>query len=110
MNMSAKMPRKSEAFCIKRTREGPVLTGNLTALTNMYANVCSVNFHVLFSHVLFLESRGIKRAKLKGTNGAKFAVFFSQIFTDFRFSWELQHFGSADFRRKPQGTRPESCP
>ena len=39
-----------------------------------------------------------------GTNGAKFAVFrrFSLIFVDFRFSWEIQHFGSADFRRKPQ--------
>ena len=33
--------------------------------------------------------------------------FFSQIspiFADFRFSWELQHFGGADFRRKPQET------
>ena len=29
---------------------------------------------------------------------------FSQIFADFRFSWELQHFGGADFRRKPQET------
>ena len=27
---------------------------------------------------------------------------FSLIFADFRFSWELQHFGGADFRRKPQ--------
>ena len=38
----------------------------------------------------FLEggSRGIKRDKLNGTNGAKFAVFrrFSLIFADFRFS------------------------
>ena len=50
------------------------------------------------------NSGGIKRDKLKGTNGAKFAVFrrFWLIFADFRFSWELQHFGSADFRRKPQ--------
>ena len=30
--------------------------------------------------------------------------WFSQIFADFRFSWELQHFGGADFRRKPQET------
>ena len=29
---------------------------------------------------------------------------FSLIFADFRFSWELQHFGGADFRRKPQET------
>ena len=29
---------------------------------------------------------------------------FSQIFADFRFSWELQHFGGTDFRRKPQET------
>ena len=48
--------------------------------------------------------RGIKRDKLKGTNGAEFAVFrrFSLIFADFRFSWELQLFRGADFRRKPQ--------
>ena len=49
-------------------------------------------------------SRGITRDKLNGTNRAEFAVF-SQIFADFadfRFSWELQHFGGADFRRKPQ--------
>ena len=51
-------------------------------------------------------SRGIKRDKLNGTNGTEFAVFrrFSLIFADFRFSWELQHFGGADFRRKPQET------
>ena len=51
-------------------------------------------------------SSGIKRDKLNGTNGPKFAVFrrFSLIFADFRFSWELQHFGGADFRRKPQET------
>ena len=66
-----------------------------------------------------VSSQGIKRDKLKGTNGAKFAVFFrrfSLIFADFRFSWESQHFGRADnrrswesqhlgradFRRKPQ--------
>ena len=30
--------------------------------------------------------------------------FFSQIFADFRFSWKLQHFGDAGFRRKPQET------
>ena len=29
---------------------------------------------------------------------------FSQIFVDFRFSWELQHFGGAECRRKPQET------
>ena len=29
---------------------------------------------------------------------------FSLIFADFRFSWESQHFGGADFRRKPQKT------
>ena len=29
---------------------------------------------------------------------------FSLIFADFRFSCELQHFGSAEFRRKPQET------
>ena len=43
----------------------------------------------------FGMSRGIKRDKLN----------VSQIFADFadfRFSWELQHFGGADFRRKPQ--------
>ena len=51
-----------------------------------------------------LISRGIRRDKLNGTNGADFAVFrrFSLTFADFRFSWELQHFGGADFRRKPQ--------
>ena len=50
-----------------------------------------------------LVSRGIKRDKLKATNGAEFAASrrFSLIFADFRFSWELQHFGGADFRRKP---------
>ena len=37
------------------------------------------------------ESRGNKRDKLNGTNGAKFAVFrrFSLIFADFRVPWEL---------------------
>ena len=48
-------------------------------------------------------SRGIKRDKLNGTNGAEFAVF-SQIFADLCFSWGLQHFGGADFRRRPQET------
>ena len=54
----------------------------------------------------FNLSRGIKRDKLHGTNGAEFAVFrrFLQIFADFHFSWKLQHFGGADFRRKPQET------
>ena len=34
-----------------------------------------------------------------------FSLILSQIFADFRFSWELQHFGkNADFRRKPQET------
>ena len=49
-----------------------------------------------------------RRTKRKGTNGAKFAVFFrrfSLIFADFRFSWEFRHFGVADFRRKPQETK-----
>ena len=46
-------------------------------------------------------SRGNRRDKLKGTNGANFAVFW---FADFRFSWELQHFRGAEFRRKPQET------
>ena len=48
----------------------------------------------------------MKRDKLKGTNGAQSAVFrrFSLIFANFRFSWELQHLGSADFRRKLQET------
>ena len=52
------------------------------------------------------RSSGIKRDKLNGTNGAEFAVFrrFLPIFTDFRFSWKLQHFGGADFRRKLQET------
>ena len=55
---------------------------------------------------LRLLSRGNKRDKLKGTNGAEFAVFrrFSLMIADFRFSWELQHFRGADFRRKPQQT------
>ena len=59
-----------------------------------------------FSILKNLNSRGIKRDKLNGTNQAEFAVFrrFSLIFADFRFSWELQHFGGADFRRKPQET------
>ena len=52
------------------------------------------------------ESRGTKRDKLNGTNRAEFAVFrrISLTFADFRFSWEVQHFGGADFRRKPQET------
>ena len=50
------------------------------------------------------NSRATKRDKLNGTNRAEFAVFrrFSLIFADFRFSWELSHFGGADLRRKPQ--------
>ena len=50
--------------------------------------------------------QGELKGKLNGTNQAEFAVFrrFSLIFADFRFPWELQHFGGADFRRKPQET------
>ena len=46
-----------------------------------------------------ISSRGTKRNKLNGANGAEFAVFhrFSLILADFPFSWELQHFGGADF-------------
>ena len=53
-----------------------------------------------------LLSRGIKRDKLQGTNGAKFALLrrFSLIFADYRFSQEFQYFGGADFRRKPQNS------
>ena len=59
-----------------------------------------------FDSCLTPKSRGSKRDNLHGTNGAEFAVlfylfFFLQIFV---FSWELQHFGGADFRRKPQET------
>ena len=50
------------------------------------------------------HSRGLKRDKLHGTNRAEFQVLrrFLQIF---RFSWEFQHVGGADFAencRKPQ--------
>ena len=38
----------------------------------------------------------IKRDKPKGTNGAKFAVLFAD-FADFRFSWNVQQLGGADF-------------
>ena len=53
------------------------------------------------------EAENFKRDCLffKIRDGAKFAVFFrrfSQIFADFRFSWELQYFGGRDFCRKPQ--------
>ena len=50
------------------------------------------------------KSGGIKRDKLKGINGAKFAVF---IFADFRFSWnysmsEVQVFAEIlRFSQKP---------
>ena len=33
-----------------------------------------------------------------------FSSRLSLIFSDFRFSWELQHIGGVDFRRKPQDT------
>ena len=61
----------------------------------------SLNFapppHLRFPNIwVSIQSRGIKRDKQNGTNGAKVAVFFffffrrfSQIFADFRFSWEL---------------------
>ena len=51
-----------------------------------------------FLKVCHSESSGNKRAKLKGTNGGKFAVLprFLLIFADFRVSWELQHFTGAD--------------
>ena len=51
------------------------------------------------------------RDKLNGTNRAEFAAFrrFSLIFADFRFSWELQHFGGADFRGKPQETAEKTA-
>ena len=50
--------------------------------------------------------KGNRRDKLNGTNRAEFAVFHrsSLILTDFRFSWKAQHFGGADFCRKPQET------
>ena len=50
-------------------------------------------------------SREIKSDKLHQTNWAKFAIssqIFSLIFADCRFSQELQYFGGADFRRRPQ--------
>ena len=52
-------------------------------------------------------SRGIKRDKLNGTNGAKFAVFFLQIFADFcRFSLFL---GIIAFGRRRSSQKPV-CP
>ena len=50
--------------------------------------------------------QGEIKGQTKRDKCARFAVFrwFSQIFADFRFSWELQHFGGADFRRKPPET------
>ena len=44
-------------------------------------------------------------------NSQFFAVFcrFSLIFADFRFSWELQHFGGADFRSKSKEIWLRSC-
>ena len=47
-----------------------------------------------------INLKGNQRDKL-GTNGAN-SQFFLQIFADFRFSWEAQPFGAADFRRKRQ--------
>ena len=51
-----------------------------------------------------LVSMGIKRDKLNGTNGAKFAVFrrfVSPIFADFRFSWNYSIWEAENYR-KPQ--------
>ena len=65
-----------------------------------------MDFALKFALDTSILSRGIERDKLNGTNRAEFAVFrrFSLNFAAFRFSWELQHFGGADFRRKPQET------
>ena len=46
-------------------------------------------------------SRRIDRDKLNGTNGVELAVS-RRVLLIFRFSWDLQHFGGADFCRKPQ--------
>ena len=64
-----------------------------------------MNFAKLITLTIAFFIKG-KRDKLNGTNRAKFAVFrrCSLIFADFRFSWELQHFGGAGFHRKPQET------
>ena len=51
-----------------------------------------------------LRQGGSKRDKLNWTNRAEFFRRFSLIFADFCASWESQHFGGADFRRKPQET------
>ena len=55
---------------------------------------------------LELHSEGNKRDKLKWTNAqdSQFFADFRRFLLIFRFSWELQHFGGADFRRKPQET------
>ena len=76
---------------------------------------------ILTTHITLirgvLASRGIKRDKLNGTNGAEFAVFrrFSLIFADFLFLLGIIAFRrcrfsqkaageTADFSRKPQET------
>ena len=84
-------------------------------MRQLHINCLGIHFpiaHICYIKELFRDylcnrfSRGIKRDKLNGTNRAEFADFrrFSLIFADFHFSWEVKHFGSADFRRKPQET------
>ena len=55
-----------------------------------------------FGGVLQGELRG--QTKKKGQTEPNLQFFFPADFADFRFSWEWQHLGSADFRRKPQET------
>ena len=69
-------------------------------------------WHISGSEILhFFNLGSFTQGELKGTNwmgqtepNSQFFRRFSLIFADFRFSWELQHFRGADFRRKPHET------
>ena len=52
---------------------------------------------------LSLSPQGELKGQTKWDKPSRIRTF-SQIFADFRLSWELQHFAGADLRRKPQET------
>ena len=66
--------------------------------------LCRWDANVSAEATMEWNQRGLKGTNSKGQTEPNPHLFgrFSLIFADFRISWEVQHFGGADFRRKPQ--------
>ena len=76
-----------------------------SATSNKKKHVPRLHFHRCI--LVTTNSRGNKRDKLKGTNGARFAAFrrFSLILADFHFSWGSTALGNCRFSQKTAGNR-----